>query len=121
MKLCILATKIDREPLFESIDYALPISNVCYLYILPEVEYKKCILKGIMSTREGANAAVVYSYIVKMGRIRYELGEELISKCALFSHRYATNILNERFLLGEKTIKQSSYREDYEEYFNIKL
>ena len=41
MKLCVLNSKLDHDPLYECVRV--------YLYNLPLKEYKKCILKGMIS------------------------------------------------------------------------
>lgn len=139
MKLCVLKSKIEYEPLYE--DTGL------FLYNIPISEYKKQILKGNVSTATGHNASICYHYVSCTLRSRFELGEEMISNCPLYSYfyaryitkcrfiigekaisesgyksyMYALYVLRERFLLGEEMIKQSEYCKDYEEHFNIKL
>ena len=139
MKLCVLKSKIESKPLYEY--------EELYLYHIPIDEYKKCILKGIVSTsnRMNADACYMYAALILKGKFelgesiistdthfsylyardalkgRFELGEAVISELGVYGFRYAIDVTKERFLLGERSIELSGYGKEYEEYFNIKL
>ncbi len=113
MKLCVLRNKIDEKFLYSEFDL--------FLYYLPINEYKKQILKGNINTQDNENASICCWYAHNIVDNRFELGEEMISKSAMYSYVYALHILNERFEIGEEMIKQSEYCKDYEKHFNIKF
>lgn len=139
MKLCVLKSLIDYEPIYKHEDL--------FFYHIPEQEYKKCILKGIVCTGEYIIAMMSYIYArdVIQGRFilgedaiskhtpysywyarivlrgRFELGETVISTDGTYSNWYAIQVLKERFLLGEESIKNSIHQEEYEKHFNITL
>ena len=71
MKLCILNSKIESEPLCTKGDKGL--------YHLTIKEYKKQILKGNVCMSEYINARLCYLYSRDILRRRFELGEEMIS------------------------------------------
>ena len=138
MKLCVLTKRIQEEPLYQR--------DGAFLYNLSLDEYKKCILKGIVSTDINHNAIICYRY-AEESLCRFEHGEVYISKSAkysmlyasriirgkfiqgeyafssngYYSYRYAKDVLKRRFKLGETAIKRSGYKEDYETRFNITL
>lgn len=57
-------------------------------------------------------ALILYSYADFIKK-PYEVGEKIISKSDRFSYKYATTVLKKRFILGEPTIKNSSYKSKY--------
>lgn len=114
MKLCVLNVELDDiEPLHTW-------NGMC-LYLLPISEYKKCILRGVVSTNVGRNARICYLYTCDIFKGRFKLCEESISKDGVNSYFNAASILGERFILGEEMIKKSLFRRDYENHFNIIL
>lgn len=137
MKLCILNSKIDSKPLYTY--------SGTYLYNVPIVDYKKYVLKGIVSNDDEANAVIckLYTvnilgmrhtpceeYIIKSISQTYEYaynfgrfieGEDIISKNAYTSYMYTRFVTKCRLVDSEGLIKDSVYKDDYEERFNIKL
>lgn len=87
-------------------------------------EYKKSILKGrntdyslvIINT-------IILEYFQSCHTVKdIPVLEESLSKVAMSSVKYAKDILGERFLLGEETIRgHIHYRPIYEKHFGIKL
>ena len=112
MKLCVLINEIDGDILFGN--------NGAHLYYIPIKEYKKQLLKNNVNLDEDMCAYVCYVYLRKNTQ-HSKLCEEVISKSSYYSMAYTRDILDSRFLLGEENIKNSMYREEYENYFNIKL
>lgn len=68
------------------------------------------------------DALVACSYACDILQSRFELGEQIISKCSVSSYLYAKYALDNRFELGEPTIMMDHYYKGlYEEYFDIDL
>ncbi len=101
MKLCVLKSKIESKPLYEY--------EELYLYHIPIDEYKKCILKGIVSTSNRMNADACYMYAALILKGKFDIGEEYISKDAMFSGRYACEVLEGKFELGESIISTDTH------------
>ena len=100
MKLCVLTKRIQEEPLYQR--------DGVFLYNLSLDEYKKCILKGIVSTDINHNAIICYRY-AEESLCRFEHGEVYISKSAQSSYYYAVNVLEDIFILGEEAISKSDW------------
>ena len=139
MKLCVLNCKLEQEPLHEL--------DGLYLYNLSIDEYKKCILKSMISIATDKNTSICYQYAsdilkaeFKMGediigksgtysfwyakfiiKSRFELGEESISRDSTLSFLYANDVLQGRFELGEESIKNSNYIITYSELFGLAI
>ncbi len=81
MKLCVLVNEIGSEMLIGN--------KGVYLYYIPIKEYKKQLLKGNVSIDIEQCAYMCYSFAMDVLHSRFELGEEIISKCPLYSYYYA--------------------------------
>lgn len=138
-KLCVLVNEIGSELL-------LGYEGSC-LYYIPVNEYKLQVLKNNVNLNRKQSAYTCYRYAMDNLYSRFEIGEEIISKCphysyyyalhvlrgrfelgekavsksAMHSYWYARDVIKERFEIGEETVKRSSYKEDYEALFNIKI
>lgn len=120
MKPVVLIKAIDnKEPVY--VYFNIFFGMKLFLYILSIEEYKKCILKGIICTNDDKTSRTCVEYARTILQGRFELGEEMISKNGSGSYRYTRDVLKERFILGEESIKDSYYKETYENKFNIKL
>lgn len=113
MKLCVLTVELEHYS-------PLAIHEPERLYYIPIREFQKQLLKGNVNLDDDDSGYMCYVYVCNVPS-NNEICEEMLSKSARFGYAYAEDVIKGRFILGEKSIKSSTYRIRYEELFNIKL